>query len=1339
MHRRSTLASRARRMNLALAPVGLFSAVLVAVACSGATQNTAATTPPPPDSRFVAVDEDAPAPDLDPDALLELAMAGVSEPRAEGDQADGELGSRFEVRPLRIPSPPRGGTARFSFEQGQRGWVTALPNAEVLTTPTYGDGKVFLGGGFASHRFFAFDAFGGEMQWSLAAPDGGPTAALYERDRVLFNTESCTIFVANADTGELIWKRWLGDPLMSQPATAGDLVLSAYPKDGGHRFGAYDVADGTPRWDVAIPADIIQAPQVHGDSAYFATMDGTAFRVRWRDGRVLWRKPVRATSALWVHEGKVLLSQSTGRGRARQERPVALSVRTGAELSHGAAVPAPYLAGNSRDRQLGASQAGAWGGVPHGEHLGLRNVASGWAFQGSSPVVADGRAYTAVGAELRARDLETGEIVWTRRDPNAGDAQTISPPAVIGSQLVYGTVDGHLYFTDIDTGMTIRGYDVGEPVIFQPIVAQGWVYVATGRGRLIGLEIGDPHLDGWHMWGGNAQHAGLVDTAGAIAPQLLASLDRPGRGTLRVAGLMDDVPPEGAAADEGEVANDATGTGEEVPVADALVESDLPQVGVEVEAEVTGFVARVVVTQTFENPHEHAIEAKYLFPLPDESAVDAMEMRIGDRIVEGVIRERQQARREYEAARSEGRRAALLEQQRPNLFVQRVANIQPFERVQVRLEYVQTLAFDQAEGEGAYELVFPMSAPRRSDARTHGQAADGDEARQADTIALRVNVNAGLPLGDVASPSHEVRVERGARGRATITLGDGAATDRDFVLRYGIRAAQPDATVFAHRAPVGPDDDGSANGYFSMLVQPPAMTDDAPATPREITFVLDRSSSMRGAPMSQARAVMQEVLGTLGPDDAFDLVTFSDRVEPLHGAPVAATEEAKADALARLADLDVVGSTRVIPAMEHALGTPATDGADRLRIAVLLSDGYVGNEAQVLRSLVRELGDARVFALGLGGAQNRFLLDRASEVGRGAAMYASLGEDAAEVGRRFAQLVARPVFTDVRIDWGGLEVQDVYPRRLPDLFAGRPLVVHGRFDEGGTRRVKIRGTMNGQRYERSFTVRLPKTDRAAAGMESQATLWARAAVKDRMQRLTLRDDPALIAEVTALGLRHSMVTPWTSFVAVERRQARAEAEESEESPQSRSSISPARSLPGDPEIRVPAPRDARLVTLVLPFGETVEAAYEPHLDVWSGRFLVPSDAEEGTFPVEILVTHASGEVEHLRVWYTVDEAAPVMEVELLERGGARVLRAEQVVTDADLEQVGTTRSALTEARAQMLHDARRVELRVGDEVLPLELVGPGAWEVALPEGAAGDATLVVVDLAANVRTQAVSL
>ena len=1285
-------------------PLRLF-ALALAVSCGGTSTTTTPPTAAPSSFREVEAEaSDAPT----DEGLLELALAGTE------DDDGPDLGARFEVRPLRIPKPPRGGTARFGLPGGERAWVTALPSEQVLASPAYGDGKVFLGGGFSSHQFFALDAFGGELKWTIAAPDGGPTAAIYERDKVIFNTESCTIFVADGDTGELLWKRWLGDPLMSQPALAGDLVLSAYPKDGAHRFGAFALADGEPVWDTEISADIIQAPQVVGDSAYFATMDGVVRRVRHRDGRVLWTREIGASSALWVDDGKVLLTRAVGTGDARMEEPVVLDARTGRVEDRGDRVPAPYLAGNSRDRALGAGQAGAWGNVPHGEHLGLRNVAAGWAFQGSTPAVADGRAYYAVGNELRARDIATGEIVWRRRDPAAGDAQTLSPPAVVGAQLVYGTVDGHLYFTDIDTGMTVRAYDLGEPVVFQPIVAQGWVYVATGAGRLIGLELGDAAMDGWHMWGGNAQHAGPVVVDGRPSEALLASLDRPDRGTLQVAGPMDTTTQESEEATAEAHAYDGT---------------PLPETSMTVDAKVTGFVARVALTQTFDNPHEEAIEAQYLFPLPPNAAVDAMEMHIGSRVVRARIRRRAQARREYEAARETGRRAALLEQERPDLFVQRVANIGPHQRIEVRIEYVQTLPFDAVDG-GHYELTFPMGAPPRSNpGATEVQRLDPSVQRVAGSVELRVALEPGLPLGEVVSPSHDITLERRDQG-ALVRLGEDADADHDFVLRYAVGGETPDATVFAEREPASPVATSGAEGHFSLLLQPPSAAATTDAVPRAVTFVLDRSSSMRGPAMDQARAVMREVIAGLGDADALQILTFSDRIEALAEGPTPFTAELRTRADAMLEELHTVGSTRMVPALERALDE--ADSGDRLPIVVLLTDGYIGNEASVLRSMVGHLGHARVFALGVGSSPNRFLIERAAEVGRGQAVFATPTEDAAKVGERFASLIARPVFTDVTVDWGDLDVRDVYPRRIPDLFAGRPVVLHGRFAQGGTARVRVRGTMNGRRYERSFDVALPERGTEATSARMQSSLWARAAVEDRMQKLTLRDDPELVEEITELGLRHAIVTQWTSFVAVEE-------ERVEEEATTGPTISPARSLPGDPEIRVPAPADALAVTLVLPFGETIAADWEPELGVWSGRFLVPADAEEGSFPVDILVVHADGEAEQLRVWYTVDASAPVFETEIVQTPDGRVLRATQLVTDADLRQVGRRRSDLSEARAQLLHDARRVELRVEGEVLALELAGPGTWEVALPNAADGPGTLVVVDLAANVRTQSVEL
>ena len=1281
-----------------LTPASL-AVVLEACGTASAVGSHPVATTEPHASRFRPSDVEPHVPDRD--GLLADALMGVHEP------ADQSFGARLQVRNLRVPSTPAGASARFNFDGTKRGWVTSLGRSEILTTPAYAEGKVFIGGGFASHRFFAFNAFNGDLDWTMAAPDGGPTPAIIKNRRVIYNTESCTLFVADIETGEKLWSRWLGDPLMSQPAAVGNLVLSAYPRNGGHEFGAFSLASGEPVWSRRIPADVIQAPQVRGNSVFFATMDGTVTRLNWRNGNVEWSEDVSAASAVWVDGNRILLSAKV-EGRTPRERPIVLNTHTGSVIRRGAPVPAPYFAGDSRDRELQAAQAGAWGNVPSGEHLGLRNVASGWAFQGATPAVVDGRSYTAIGSQLRAVDVATGEELWRREYAQGAGAQTISPPTVVGSQIIFGTVDGHLYFTDIDTGMVVRAYDVGEPIVFQPILAQGWVYVATGRGRLVGLEVGDPRLDGWHMWGGNAQHAGKVEDAGKVSEELLQDLQLPARGTLQLRGFEDveaDTPAQ--QAEQAEQEQEQLG-------------GDLPLIGTRVSARVEGFVARVAVTQTFDNPHERPIEAAYLFPLPGDAAVDHMEMHVGDRVVRGRIKRKHVARRIYEQARETGRRAALLEQQRPNLFAQNVANVQPLERIEVRIEYVQALPF----ANGGYELNVPLTAP---------------EEVQQSQAAVAVELTPGLPLRSIESPTHEIAVQR--HGQAASVRLDEENASGDFVLRYRVGGEHPEATVLSQRVPVRPDDDGSPNGFFSLMVQPPlAQGASAPSIGRDLTIVVDRSSSMRGRPLEQTKEILAELIASLNEQDRLNVVLSGSNGD-LADAPQPVNAELRRQAIEMVRAISPLGASDVTVALSRALDQ-APENSGRLPIVLLVSDGYIGNESSVLRTIAEGLGRQRFYSLGLGYAVNRFMLDRVAEVGRGRSIVAELSDEAEQVVTRLRATVDAPVFTDVEIDWGDLDVRDIYPRRAPDVFAGQPLLIHGRFNRGGVSTIKVRGSINGERYERLVSVALGKgsadlsADTSAQTLVDagrHASLWARAAVRDRMNRMYLRDNPALQEEVTQLGLRHHLVTQWTSFVAVEDQPVAAPA---------RATVSPARSLPGDPEIRIPAPANARAVTVVLPFGDTLAAQWEPEIDRWTTRFLVPRDAEEGTYPIEVIVTLASGEQERSRLWYTVDQSAPMFDVELdgeVAAGATVRVRATQRITDADLQQVNRSRSTLTQTRAQLLQDARRVELRLGDAVFNLEVVAPGQWEATVPIPAAARgrlrAELVVVDLAANVRRQ----
>ena len=1241
----------------------LFAGALIAgCASSAATPQPAASTAAPPSplvGSFRAIAAAAP-PAPTPEQLLPEALAGtVASP---GDALDG----RVEVRKLDVPHPPRGATAAFRVGADRRGWVTSLPSGAVLPSPTYADGKVFVGGGFSSTAMFAFDAFRGTRAWTMTGIDLGPTAALAIDRELAFNTMSCDLYVAATDTGKVRWHKKLASTLVTQPVAADGALLSAWPEnDGKYSFGSVRASDGSEQWKFDIPTDVIVAPQVAGDSVYFATLDGSVYRVHTRDGHIVWKRDVGAASAVAVDAGRVLLTRRTDHAGTPREQRIVLDGETGELAALGEAHDAQFLAGGTRDRKLLGGDS-----TPAGARIAL-GFQSLWAYHGGAPTIADGRAYFALGDELVATEIASGKDVWHRTYKQASGAQALTPPAIAGALLVFGSVDGHLYVADIDTGMTVAAWDVGEPIVAQPIVAQGWIYATTAKGHLLGIELGDPSIDGWHMWGGNAHHAGSVPDAGTPDAHALAAMTRPGEGTLRIA------------------AEDAAG-------------APLPLLHTKVDVAISGYVAEVTLEQQFTNPTDAPIEADYLFPLPANAAVDHMDLRIGDRVVHGVVQKRAEAAETYGKAKAEGKRAALLEQQRPNLFTQRVANIPAKARVDVVIRYVHELPF----ADGQYELTFPMVAAPRFDPKDPSAVlAKPGELRAASSVELAVQLHAGLPIEALASPTHQIRATTKGED-ATVEL---AAADqlpnRDFVLRYKVAGDTPRATVLAHRE--------KDDGYFSLVVQPPATPSADQIGARELVFVVDTSSSMRGKPLDQARAIVTKALDGLRPGDTFDVLEFSDRVAAFAPAPVAA--DRAADAKTFVAGLRPTGGTDMVPAIESALAGQPANG--RTRIVVLVTDGYIANEADVLRAIVGKLGDTRLFTVGVGASSNRFLLERAAEIGRGRTLAVALSDAPADAAARLAALVDRPVFTDVAVDWGGLDVADVYPHHLPDLFAATPLVIHGRYAHGGHATVRVSGNIGTRRFERAIDVELPATSAGDAN-EAQRSLWARAAVHELTSKLALRDDKALVAQVEDLGLRYQLVTAYTSFVAVDDTPAAAAA-----APQASPTVTPARALPGDPEIRIPAPADARTVSVLLPNGDTTLASWDAAAGLWTARFLIVSDAPQGSHPLDVFVTHADGQLEHLRVWYDVDTTAPTLKLEI----------------------VGTARPGATVTlRAHGDTDIARLTARAPDGTLvKLHAAGEGVWEAAyrIPDDARGSLAFAViaVDLAANVRTQPLAI
>ena len=555
-----------------------------------------------------------------------------------------------------------------------------------------------------------------------------------------------------------------------------------------------------------------------------------------------------------------------------------------------------------------------------------------------------------------------------------------------------------------------------------------------------------------------------------------------------------------------------------------------------VSAGISGFITRVKVVQEFENNFNEPIEAVYTFPLSDTAAVDDMTMRIGDRIIRSFILKKEEARKVYETAKEEGKTASLLDQERPNIFTQSVANIAPNEKIQIEISYVETLKFE----EGSYEFVFPMTvAPRyipnsvsEEDAEKISPPVAASETRDGHDISIEVNLNAGVPVENIVSNSHKIQSLNLGSNSAKISLMDAATIpNKDFVLRYDVIGKRMEDAVLSNY--------GKNGGFFSLILSPPERLSAEDIMPKEIVFVLDTSGSMEGFPIEKAKESMRLALDNLYPDDTFNLITFAGDTHILFDKPVPATKANLERAQDFLASREGDGGTEMMKAVKAAL--EPSDAQDHLRIVCFMTDGEVGDDFEII-SEVKKHKNVRVFSFGIGDSVNRFLLDQIAKEGRGEAEYVLLEDDGSRAARRFHERIRNPYLTDISIEWNGLPVSEIYPKRIPDLFGAKPVVVFGRYNKAANGTVKLKGKVGGQIFEREIAVNLP-----AAETESSviATLWARTKVDDLMSQSYKYDsdeDEAVLDvknktknEIVKLGLDYRLLTQFTSFVAVEER------------------------------------------------------------------------------------------------------------------------------------------------------------------------------------------------------------
>jgi len=562
----------------------------------------------------------------------------------------------------------------------------------------------------------------------------------------------------------------------------------------------------------------------------------------------------------------------------------------------------------------------------------------------------------------------------------------------------------------------------------------------------------------------------------------------------------------------------------------------------DVKAEISGQLARTTVTQEFQNPFNDKIEAVYVFPLPVNAAVDDMTMTVGDRTVKGKIKRREEARQIYEAAREAGQVASLLDQERPNIFTQSVANITPGATVKVTISYVEPLKYE----DGAYEFVFPMvvgpryipgqptAQPNPATAPDTSQVPDAsritppvtpDGTRAGHDISLQVRLDAGVPIDSVLSKSHEIEQQRANAHAAIVRLkNQNTIPNKDFILRFDVAGKKIADAVMTHRAQSG--------GFFTLMLQPPERVTATDIAPKEIVFVLDTSGSMNGFPIEKAKEAMHLAIDGMNPLDTFNLITFAGDTHVLFPQPLPATRENLKRAQDFLASRQGSGGTEMMKAIRMALDP--SDSQEHVRIVCFMTDGFIGNDMEII-SEVQKHPNARVFAFGIGSSVNRFLLDKMAAEGRGEVEYVSLQDDGSAAAKRFHERVRNPLLTDIRIDWGGLPVADVYPQRLPDLFSAKPLVLTGRYTYGTRGVVRLTGKVGGQNFAREIAVEFPESE---PEHDVLAALWARTRIDDLMsqdysgiQNGNPKED--LKEAITQLGLEYRLMTQFTSFVAVE--------------------------------------------------------------------------------------------------------------------------------------------------------------------------------------------------------------
>ena len=556
----------------------------------------------------------------------------------------------------------------------------------------------------------------------------------------------------------------------------------------------------------------------------------------------------------------------------------------------------------------------------------------------------------------------------------------------------------------------------------------------------------------------------------------------------------------------------------------------LPLLSTKADVSIAGVIADVRVTQVYKNDGKKPIEAIYTFPASPRAAVYAMKMTIGDRTIVARIKEKEQARKDYEQAKQQGKSASLLEQQRPNVFQMNVANIMPGDFIKVEMSYTELLV----PTDGVYEFDYPTVVGPRYNNKTAAESPASEkwiaspythEGEQPSyTFGMAVDLACGLPIQEITCPSHKTSVKYTGLNSASVLLdpSEKEGGNRDFILRYRLAGGKIESGLLLYQ--------GQDENFFLLMLQPPKRVELAQIPPREYIFIIDVSGSMHGFPLDISKTLLRNLFANLRPKDYFNVLLFSGDNAVLSEQSLPATQENLEKAIKVIDNEQGGGGTELLPALQRALALPRTKGTSRS--FVIATDGYVTVETEAFDLIRKSLGDANFFAFGIGSSVNRYIMEGMARVGMGEPFIIEKPEAAAAQAEKFRKYIQSPVLTDINVSFPGFDAYDVEPEHVPDVLAERPIIIAGKWRGSDKGAIKVTG-MSAQ-GEFSQTVSAAEFPPNAAN-SALRYLWARQRIQLLADYNNLAEDSGRTKEVTQLGLKYNLLTNYTSFIAVDQK------------------------------------------------------------------------------------------------------------------------------------------------------------------------------------------------------------